>query len=413
MAQSSLSKNLCYQFQLYEYFVCKYSFHSVIVETLKKQDEVWIANIDNPLYKVIRITTSNVNNDELEQIRVQNYVKAILNSHEIEISDCFLDIHISNDNLTDSIYHNIICLSLDHYSGVEINSSFPDIKEVIHDIDNIENELKRCILNINDTNKKFLKKKRLDSLFHRRIKITDILILFCVLLFIISLILSKKFDQTSSFIVLGANYNLFTVGLKEYWRLFTSAFLHSSFMHLLMNSISLYYLGNYIENKYGKVKYLIILFVSIIISSLTFSIFTINSIAVGLSGGIYALFIIYIVDAIKHGLYRNKTFLFMVLINVALNFAPNVAWQVHLGGALSGFLFYFMFNDKKINYNMIILLFVVLSCSIFSLLTKEKISTLYPGTDNNVIKTYYDLGFEDHAKSISIKLYNYYIEEGE
>ena len=50
----------------------------------------------------------------------------------------------------------------------------------------------------------------------------------------------------------------------------------------------------------------------------------------------------------------------MVLINLLLNFMPNVAWQAHLGGLVSGFVFYMMFDEYKLNKSYIFVILIVI-----------------------------------------------------
>ena len=51
---------------------------------------------------------------------------------------------------------------------------------------------------------------------------------------------------------------------KEYYRMFSSGFLHADWQHLLFNMVSLYFFGEAIELYFGKVYFLIIFFSGII-----------------------------------------------------------------------------------------------------------------------------------------------------
>ena len=42
----------------------------------------------------------------------------------------------------------------------------------------------------------------------------------------------------------------------EWWRLLSSMFLHSGFIHLALNMISLYFLGSFVEEAFGRSRYL-------------------------------------------------------------------------------------------------------------------------------------------------------------
>src|SRR5215213_4817069 len=47
---------------------------------------------------------------------------------------------------------------------------------------------------------------------------------------------------------------------REYWRLFTSSFLHVNWMHLIFNMLALYFFSGVIENVFGPLWFLTIYF---------------------------------------------------------------------------------------------------------------------------------------------------------
>jgi len=58
--------------------------------------------------------------------------------------------------------------------------------------------------------------------------------------------------------------------------------------------------------------------------------------AVGLSGGLYGLMISYLLLLLLYGSVNPRSLIYMVVINLLINLSPNVAWQAHLGGAVTG-----------------------------------------------------------------------------
>ena len=78
----------------------------------------------------------------------------------------------------------------------------------------------------------------------------------------------------------------------EYWRLFTSVFLHFGFEHLAYNMFSLLFLGDIVESVMGPVRYLIIYIVGGIggnVISMMLSMRTGRyAVAAGASGAIFA-----------------------------------------------------------------------------------------------------------------------------
>ena len=94
--------------------------------------------------------------------------------------------------------------------------------------------------------------------------------------------------STSNLIRFGAKVNSLILE-GEWWRLFTPIFVHIGLLHLVMNSIALYFLGVFTERIFGNVRFVFIyLFAGVAgtLSSLLFS----PSISAGASGAIMGLF---------------------------------------------------------------------------------------------------------------------------
>jgi rhomboid protease GluP len=75
----------------------------------------------------------------------------------------------------------------------------------------------------------------------------------------------------------------------EYYRLFTSMFLHLNVMHIFFNMYALYILGNDVEALFGTPRFAIVYFLGGLSGSLASFIFT-NALSVGASGAIFAVF---------------------------------------------------------------------------------------------------------------------------
>ena len=56
-------------------------------------------------------------------------------------------------------------------------------------------------------------------------------------------------------LLFGAKENSLIALHQEYWRLFTPIFIHIGFVHLLMNSLVLYYLGSFVEKIIGSWRF--------------------------------------------------------------------------------------------------------------------------------------------------------------
>lgn len=248
-------------------------------------------------------------------------------------------------------------------------------------------------------------------------KANKIVLMICSIVFFIYYCLYiKTGDQISSIILTGADYKTFTLVFNEYFRLITSAFNHTNLMHYICNMISLYSLGNYIETLYGTKKYLICLFSGIILGSLTSGILSTNFIQCGMSTALYSFFIILIMNVIYYKQIVGPTFLPILLLNFSLNLMPSVSWQGHLGGAIAGFIFFYIdYFDKNKEYTnsnlfklLLVLSIIVLGVKYYQ--TKNDIE-LYPGTDIQYVDYLKDLNFPFLKDYYNNKIYNYYIKK--
>ncbi|WP_368900659.1 rhomboid family intramembrane serine protease [Oceanobacillus oncorhynchi] len=200
---------------------------------------------------------------------------------------------------------------------------------------------------------------------------TYILIAFNVLIFIFQ-ITSGEMENTQHLIDMGANFNLLVME-GEWWRFFTSMFLHLNFLHLMMNMLALFYLGAAIEQIFGRIRFLFIYFLGGLTGSIASFAFSIN-VSAGASGAIFALF----GALLLFGLIYKKIFLqtmgfniMLILgINLVIGFTiPEIDMGAHLGGLAGGFLIaaaaYVPNKKNKKNQLLALVGFVVLSLGLF------------------------------------------------
>jgi rhomboid protease GluP len=146
--------------------------------------------------------------------------------------------------------------------------------------------------------------------------------------------------DSSTLIKFGAKFNpLILEG--EWWRFFTPMFLHIGFLHLLMNSMALYYLGPLVERIYGNVRFLFLyLFAGFagVVASFLFS----ANLSAGASGAIFGCFgaLLYFGVAFPRLFIRSLGFniLFVLALNLVFGFTvPGIDNAGHIGGLLGGF----------------------------------------------------------------------------
>ncbi len=155
--------------------------------------------------------------------------------------------------------------------------------------------------------------------------------------------LSGGSTDTRTLLSFGAKHSVLIALDGEWWRLFTSMFLHIGIMHLAFNSIALYYLGLTVERMFGYARFLILYLSAGLIGSIaSFAFSDPLAPSAGASGAIYGLF-----GALLYfGLRRRDLFfqtmgrdLLMILgINLVLSVAvSSIDLYAHLGGLVGGF----------------------------------------------------------------------------
>jgi membrane associated rhomboid family serine protease len=131
----------------------------------------------------------------------------------------------------------------------------------------------------------------------------------------------------------------FAVEQGQYARLITSAFLHASLLHLGTNMITLYIVGAPLERALRPIRYLIVYFLSALGGSL-FSVWLSPefSIGVGASGAIFGLFGALVVLRRQVGVEAGALAV-LIGLNLVISFTlPNISWQAHIGGLITGTL---------------------------------------------------------------------------
>jgi membrane associated rhomboid family serine protease len=130
----------------------------------------------------------------------------------------------------------------------------------------------------------------------------------------------------------------------EWWRLFSSMFLHFGIMHIFFNMWALLVIGTPLEAMLGRLRYLVLYLFSGVggaLLSMTFG--PINERAAGASGAIFGLFGAFYVITRRRGL-ETGGIVTLIVINLALSFTiSNIDWRGHVGGLITGAAVAFVF----------------------------------------------------------------------
>lgn len=182
-----------------------------------------------------------------------------------------------------------------------------------------------------------------------------LLVLANVLVFLVLSLLGNTED--SQFMAEhGAMYPSLVLENGEWYRLFTSMFLHFGVLHLMNNMVMLFFAGKYLEHAVGKIRYLLIYFAAGLGGSLLslYMMVQTNDMAVsaGASGAIFGVIGALLWVAIQNrGRFENLTtrgLLFMIVLCLYYGFTTTgVDNWCHVGGLLSGFLVSLLLYRRK------------------------------------------------------------------
>ncbi|AKT50841.1 rhomboid family intramembrane serine protease [Arsenicicoccus sp. oral taxon 190] len=141
-------------------------------------------------------------------------------------------------------------------------------------------------------------------------------------------------------------------GREEPWRFVTAAFLHGGLMHILFNMLALWTVGQPLERAMGWARFLALYLVSAVGGSVGYLLLAQATSSpmqasgmwqaawwtptVGASGAVFGLFAADLVLARRQGRDVRSMLIFLA-INLVIGFTvPNIAWQAHLGGFVTG-----------------------------------------------------------------------------
>ena len=159
-------------------------------------------------------------------------------------------------------------------------------------------------------------------------------------------------QDTSSIYRLGAIFK-FQNQQVEWWRLFTSMFMHFGFAHLFLNLFSLFMVGPYVERSVGSFRFLVIyllsgsgsMFFATLLSPMPFLVLLgASGCIMGLLGAMaYVLFQAHIKEKSKIARKSLNIIIFIFVFQVIFDIlTPNVSMVAHLSGFAFGFILTFL-----------------------------------------------------------------------
>jgi membrane associated rhomboid family serine protease len=125
----------------------------------------------------------------------------------------------------------------------------------------------------------------------------------------------------------------------EWWRLFTSMFLHASILHIAFNMFALYVIGTQVEQYLGRSRYIGLYLVSGLAGGAGAVVQAPFQPVVGASGAIFGILgAMLIIEWQLTGRLAGNA-MTLIVINLVISFAiPGISWGGHIGGLIGGIL---------------------------------------------------------------------------
>ncbi len=188
--------------------------------------------------------------------------------------------------------------------------------------------------------------------------VTYTIVALNVIVFILMTIKGINIFNPEAMQILDWGGNMSTRTLSgEWWRLFTSLFVHIGIIHLVVNMLVLLMAGIYLESLVGSWRFLLAYLCTGVFASLT-SIWWHNPplVSAGASGaifGIYGVFLALLTTRLLPKSVRNQlltSVVIMVVYNLANGLKAGVDNAAHIGGLIAGLLigygFYFSIRPQ-------------------------------------------------------------------
>ncbi|GGH44494.1 rhomboid family intramembrane serine protease [Microbacterium album] len=127
-------------------------------------------------------------------------------------------------------------------------------------------------------------------------------------------------------------------GSFEPWRLVSVTLVHSGFLHVALNLLSVWIIGRLLEPTIGRWRFLALYLISAVGGSVAVALLSFNTPVVGASGALFGMLGALVV--IGRQLGGNVTGVLIILgINLAVGFVfGGISWEAHVGGLIAGLL---------------------------------------------------------------------------
>jgi rhomboid protease GluP len=133
------------------------------------------------------------------------------------------------------------------------------------------------------------------------------------------------------------------VASGQYWRLFSSMFLHFGLIHIGFNMYALWLFGRITERDYGSLRFALIYVVGgFVASAASYAFGPVNAVGAGASGAVFAVFGAFIAYNYRRrhvamAAANLRSAVMLIALNLFIAFAiPGIDWRAHAGGLVAG-----------------------------------------------------------------------------
>jgi membrane associated rhomboid family serine protease len=142
-------------------------------------------------------------------------------------------------------------------------------------------------------------------------------------------------------------HRLIGVANGEWWRVFSSGFLHANLVHIGFNMWALWVLGQLMEPVLGRWRYALVYLVALVAGGLGVLLVDPNQLTVGASGAVFGLMGAAVAAMRARGINVFATGLgATILLNLLITFTiPGISIGGHVGGLVGGFVAGWIFVD--------------------------------------------------------------------
>ncbi|MDD5955489.1 MAG: rhomboid family intramembrane serine protease [Lachnospiraceae bacterium] len=154
----------------------------------------------------------------------------------------------------------------------------------------------------------------------------------------------------------GALYVPYVVEKNEWWRLFTSMFIHFGLTHIASNMVSLYMVGRIVEAYYGKIRFLVIYLAAglgggllTLVTELQSRDFSLTAGASGAIFGIMSAFVVFAVNPVTRRAFPIRRVIAGIFFALLPGFyTTGISVTAHIGGFIVGLILSFLLDPHHV-----------------------------------------------------------------